>query len=80
MSCYRCGGRGTIIVCVDDICHGSDHCMHGDGDIMCPDCKARDIERDYCLYCGWYYDEAGHCDYGGCDCKPPVEDSPGARG
>ena len=37
--CLRCDNRGFILVCVDDMCHGLGHCMHGDGEIVCPDCK-----------------------------------------
>lgn len=37
-SCNRCGGAGTIIICVDDMCRGAGECMHGDGEIVCPDC------------------------------------------
>ena len=37
--CYRCDNKGTIIVCVDDMCRGAGECMHGDGEIICPDCK-----------------------------------------
>jgi hypothetical protein len=36
--CNRCGGTGTIIVCIDDMCRGAGGCMHGDGEIVCPDC------------------------------------------
>lgn len=37
--CHRCDNKGTIIVCVDDMCRGAGECMHGDGEIVCPDCK-----------------------------------------
>lgn len=37
--CYRCDNAGFIIVCVDDMCRGAGECMHGDGEIVCPDCK-----------------------------------------
>lgn len=36
--CERCGGEGFIVVCVDDMCRGAGECMHGDGEIPCPDC------------------------------------------
>lgn len=36
--CNTCGGRGWLIVCVDDMCQGAGECMHGDGEIPCPDC------------------------------------------
>lgn len=37
--CFRCDNQGFIIVCVDDMCRGAGECMHGDGEIVCPDCK-----------------------------------------
>lgn len=37
--CWKCGGEGFEIICVDDLCHGAGHCMHGDGEAMCPLCK-----------------------------------------
>jgi hypothetical protein len=37
--CQRCGGEGFIVVCIDDMCRGAGECMHGDGEIVCPDCK-----------------------------------------
>lgn len=38
LPCNRCGGRGTIITCIDDICHGTGECIHGDGETTCPSC------------------------------------------
>jgi hypothetical protein len=37
--CHRCDNRGFILVCIDDMCRGAGECMHGDGEIVCPDCK-----------------------------------------
>jgi hypothetical protein len=37
--CQRCDNKGSIIVCIDDMCRGAGECMHGDGEIICPDCK-----------------------------------------
>lgn len=37
-TCLTCGGTGIIITCMDDICVGSDHCIHGDGEEVCPEC------------------------------------------
>lgn len=37
--CARCGGEGIIVICVDDMCRGAGECMHGDGEIICPDCN-----------------------------------------
>lgn len=35
--CWKCGGEGSIVECVDDLCHGQDWCMHGDNR-MCSNC------------------------------------------
>lgn len=40
-TCVRCSGSGEIITCPDDMCRGSDECMHGDGMDTCPDCKGK---------------------------------------
>jgi hypothetical protein len=37
--CQRCDNAGFIVVCIDDMCRGAGECMHGDGEIVCPDCK-----------------------------------------
>ena len=37
--CLRCDCKGFIMVCPDDMCHGAGECMHGDGEMVCPDCK-----------------------------------------
>lgn len=37
--CHRCDNKGTIVICIDDMCLGAGECMHGDGEIICPDCK-----------------------------------------
>lgn len=36
--CNTCMGAGFIVVCIDDMCRGAGECMHGDGEIPCPDC------------------------------------------
>lgn len=36
--CYRCGGKGYIVTCIDDLCRGQDECIHGDGEHPCPVC------------------------------------------
>lgn len=36
--CPNCDGKGYIIVCIDDLCRASEECMHGDGEIICPQC------------------------------------------
>ncbi len=37
-TCPECGGEGFIIMCLDDMCAGIGHCIHGDGEEMCPVC------------------------------------------
>jgi hypothetical protein len=37
--CWRCFGKGWILSCIDDICHGLGYCFHGDGYRDCPECK-----------------------------------------
>lgn len=39
--CIRCDGTGTIVSCMDDICHGLGYCIHGGGESICPDCKGK---------------------------------------
>ena len=41
--CSRCDGEGFILVCPDDVSHGAGECMHGDGEIVCPECKGGDL-------------------------------------
>lgn len=45
--CLTCDGEGTIITCCDDICVGGGHCIHGDGEEICPDCEGE----------GFFYDD-----------------------
>lgn len=45
-TCLTCGGEGTIITCCDDICVGGGHCIHGDGEEMCPDCEGEGFIND----------------------------------
>ena len=42
--CHRCGNTGWLITCMDDLCHGSGTCMHGDGEQPCPECNEYGIE------------------------------------
>lgn len=44
--CYHCGGRGFVIVCIDDLCRGADECMHGDGEEDCPVCN-KDGDKEW---------------------------------
>jgi len=49
MSCSRCEGKGYIVVCIDDMCAGSDECIHGDGEIACRVCNGTGYDpRDDC--------------------------------
>lgn len=48
--CYECGGRGWKIVCIDDLCHGQDECIHGDPPVPCQICNPKG-ELDDALYC-----------------------------
>jgi|GEM_PF-3903583 len=41
--CQRCGGEGFIIICCDDMCIGAGECIHGDGEIICPDCHGEGL-------------------------------------
>lgn len=43
--CWRCGGAGWEITCIDDLCHGAGECMHGDGEEPCPVCN-KDGSKD----------------------------------
>lgn len=41
--CYRCDNNGTILICPDDMCHGLGYCIHGDGEVICPECKGNSV-------------------------------------
>lgn len=38
VTCWFCLGEGFVVVCCDDLCQGAGHCMHGDGEDVCPEC------------------------------------------
>jgi len=38
-ACPECWGEGVVVDCFDDICHGQDYCIHGDGMVVCHTCK-----------------------------------------
>lgn len=38
-TCQRCWGEGWVSVCWDDLCHSDEGCIHGDGNVDCPDCN-----------------------------------------
>jgi hypothetical protein len=37
--CFDCNGSGVRIVCIDDMCHAADECLHGDGMAICRFCE-----------------------------------------
>ncbi|MCC7510233.1 MAG: hypothetical protein IT464_12810 [Planctomycetes bacterium] len=39
VACWECSGQGWVITCCDDMCHGLDYCIHGDGETTCPNCN-----------------------------------------
>ena len=39
--CYECGGRGYVVRCPDDLCHGQDECIHGDAPTPCCACNPK---------------------------------------
>lgn len=47
--CYECGGRGYVVRCPDDLCHGQDYCIHGDPPEPCGLCN-KDGKREDALY------------------------------
>lgn len=52
--CLTCGGDGVIITCCDDICVGIGHCIHGDGEEVCPDCGGEgEVWDDDCRDDDW---------------------------
>lgn len=40
-SCYECGGRGYVVTCIDDLCHGQEECIHGDPPTPCRVCNPK---------------------------------------
>ncbi len=46
-TCYTCDGKGIIVTCCDDMCVGLGHCMHGDGEMVCPSCHGEGTFDDY---------------------------------
>ena len=37
-TCPDCDGRGFTVTCWDDLCHGQEECIHGDGYTDCNTC------------------------------------------
>lgn len=46
-TCTQCWGLGYIVTCIDDLCANSERCIHGDGEMACPECNGE----------GYLYDE-----------------------
>lgn len=44
--CNECGGRGWIVRCPDDLCHGQDECIHGDPPSPCRQCNPKGTLED----------------------------------
>lgn len=44
--CYECGGRGYVVRCIDDMCHGQDECIHGDPPTPCRVCNPKGDKED----------------------------------
>lgn len=44
--CYECGGRGYVVRCIDDLCHGQDECIHGDPPTPCFVCNREGEKED----------------------------------
>lgn len=58
MSCWRCGGSGEVVECPDDLCNGTDHCIHGDGKVICSECGGVPDDE----YSFESYDDEERCD------------------
>jgi hypothetical protein len=46
--CPECYGRGYFVDCPDDLCHGGDYCIHGDGETTCAECHGTGEVRCHC--------------------------------
>lgn len=44
--CWACGGRGWMVTCPDDLCHGQDECIHGDPPTPCRECNPKGDKFD----------------------------------
>lgn len=44
--CNECGGRGYVVRCIDDLCHGQDECIHGDAPTPCYACNPKGEMED----------------------------------
>lgn len=44
--CWACDGRGWIVRCPDDLCHGQDECIHGDPPSPCWECNRNGEQED----------------------------------
>lgn len=47
-ACCECSGSGWKVVCIDDMCHGEDECIHGDPPVPCRNCNPNGEKEDSC--------------------------------
>lgn len=40
--CARCGGGGSVVICVEEVCRIAGVCFHDGGTVTCPSCGGRD--------------------------------------
>lgn len=52
--CHECDELNEVCECIDDLCQGSGHCIHGDGMVACHECAGTGIAR-WCPKCGANY-------------------------
>lgn len=55
--CIECDEMNEEVICCDDICVGSGHCIHGDGMGPYRNCNGTGIQR-WCPACGADYWDA----------------------
>jgi len=41
--CLGCDNKGYVIICCDDLCANEEYCIHGDGQIICPECEGQSV-------------------------------------
>jgi len=55
VTCMTCYGEGIIITCCDDMCFGLGHCIHGDGEEICPECYGEgEVDDELDDFLDWY--------------------------
>ena len=40
-TCTNCWGSGEVTDCIDDLCQSDAGCIHGDSEVICPECEGR---------------------------------------